>query len=271
MRAKKTKGDPDEGNRDSKEEAPFAKPVNSTTEDREKHIKELEKRIEDQAATIGTLRSDRTFMHGAYEHWPPIYIGEWPNRLIGLMSTCKNWKYEFGFYSTRGKYEHLSKEQKKQVIANMEGYVIQDDFDKIVPRLPPNIRCNILAIFAGIIVVKEILSLFFTNPFWYLEWPDSQSSNDGEGSGVETPFGAQLNHLYQTFLNSELLPKCVVFCPVHKAYRIFFLSGRTACSSLTSPNNTPFQCIQHFLEPQSRLWTQESDPPRGQDQASRCG
>ncbi|PLN84994.1 hypothetical protein BDW42DRAFT_183242 [Aspergillus taichungensis] len=182
-RAKKMKADLEQGKEDSTEEARFAKPVESTTEDREKRIKELEELVGDLQATVSTLTLDKMYMNGAYEYWPQLFIGDWPKRLRRLMYDCHDWSCEYGIENQTGKYKHLSKEQKKQLIADMKGYVFQDDFDKIVPQLPPNIRCRILAYFAGIVVVKEIFDLFFTNP-----------SNKSEESGVETPFGAQLNH-----------------------------------------------------------------------------
>ena len=271
MRAKKVKGDPEQGNQGSEEEVPFAKPVESTTKDREKRIKELEELVGHLRATISFLRSDKTFMHGAYDAWPQLFIGDWSKSLGGLLFKCHNWSSLYGFSNRTGKYAHLSKEQKKRLISNMEGYVLQDDFDKIVSQLPPNIRCGILKYFAGIIVVKEIFDLFFPNPFWYLEWPDNQSPNDGKGSGVETPFGAQLNHLYDLFLQSELLPKGVILSPVHQAYRIFFLSGTTACSSLAGSDNTSFQCNRPLSESRYHIWAQEPSPPRSQGQASRRG
>ncbi|KAJ5509811.1 Carboxylesterase type B [Penicillium freii] len=76
---------------------------------------------------------------------------------------------------------------------------IRDDFDTTVSRLPFNIRYNILGTFASMIILKDCLKLFLSNPFWYLDVDDAFPNSEG----AEAPFGAQLHTLYKTFLKAE--------------------------------------------------------------------
>ena len=171
--------------------------------DQSEYIKALEKANKHLAANGRSLKMDRMFMHGAYNDWPEVRPEFWEMELNIIRKHCHEWGIHYGLESKDGKFDNLSKEQKRKLIASLEGYVVQEDFDKIVSRLAPHIRPKTLGILVGILMVKEILDVFFTNPFWYLEWPDGQGSDDSEESGVITPFGAQLNHLYQTFLDGE--------------------------------------------------------------------
>lgn len=244
-KAKKRKAVPEESDQDCAEEDGLtAELPTKATKDQTKHIKKLEKQVEVLQCGLGHLRNDRVYMNGVYDGWPEVPLEKWPTSLWLMPWWNESWGAEYSIKSRYGKYgdDVLSKEQKKQIIASMEGYVIQDDFDKTVSRLPPNVHYCILGIFYGIMVTKDIMNLFFTNPFWYLEWPHGQGMNDGEESGIATPFGDQLNHLYQTFLHSELLPQCSTFSQFHTANRAVFLSGQTACSALAGPDSTPFQC-----------------------------
>ncbi|KAJ5976712.1 hypothetical protein N7501_000054 [Penicillium viridicatum] len=127
-----------------------------TFEEQQKCIEELKDALDLCWAERGSARKDQQFMSGYYDCWPE---------------------------TRRSKCEILSKEQKKDVIASLKGWVVQDDFDTTVSRLPFNIR----------------LPKTLSNPFWYLDVDDAFPNSEG----VEAPFGAQLHTLYKTFLKAE--------------------------------------------------------------------
>lgn len=82
-------------------------------------------------------------------------------------------------------------------------------------------------------------------PWWNESWGAEYSIKSrygkyGEESGIATLFGDQFNHLYQTFLHSELLPPNVRPSPNStQLTEAVFLSGQTACSALAGPRTRP--------------------------------
>ncbi|CAI7634194.1 unnamed protein product [Penicillium discolor] len=170
-----------------------------TFEEQQKHIEELKGALDICWAEIGSHREDTQFMHGYYDTWPELPLCRWELQLDHHVSACWDWAYNYCITTRRSKCEILSKEQKKDIITSLKGWVVQDDFDTTVSRLPPNIRYTILVNFASMIILKDCLTLFWSNPFWYLDVDDAISNSEG----AEAPFGAHLHTLYKTFLKVE--------------------------------------------------------------------
>lgn len=172
-----------------------------TFEEQQKCIEEMKGALEICWTQISGLRNDQQYMHGSYDCWPELGLARWEVELNGLTWSCSNWAESFCITTRRSKCEILSKEQKKDVIESLKGWVVQDDFDTTVSRLPPNIRYNILPTFASMIILKDCLRLFWSNPFWYLN-VDGEFSNS---EGVEASFGAHVHTLYKKFVKGDLL------------------------------------------------------------------
>lgn len=189
-----------------------------TFEEQQKHIEELKGALDICWAEIGSHREDTQFMHGYYDTWPEMPLCRWELQLDHHVSACWDWAYNYCITTRRSKCEILSKEQKKDIITSLKGWVVQDDFDTTVSRLPPNIRYTILVNFASMIILKDCLTLFWSNPFWYLDVDDAFSNSEG----AEAPFGAHLHTLYKTFLKGDLLLRYVMLLQSCKVNMVFF-------------------------------------------------
>ncbi|OQE06263.1 hypothetical protein PENVUL_c019G01827 [Penicillium vulpinum] len=170
-----------------------------TYEEQQKCIEELKRALEIRRAENNAIRNDHQFLDGYWDGWPELRLGKWESELKLRTWDCWTWGLHYCIDSRRSKCEALSKEQKKDVIESLKGWVVQEDFDNTVSRLPPNIRYSILGSFASMIIFKDCLRLFWSNPFWYLDL-DGEFSN---GEGVEAPLGARLNALYKEFEKAE--------------------------------------------------------------------
>ncbi|KAJ5154780.1 Carboxylesterase type B [Penicillium coprophilum] len=169
-----------------------------TFEEQKSHIEELKKALDTCWIEIKSRRNNFEFFHGFYDFWPELHLSRWESEVHGNIWSCRNWATNNGIKTRRsGKCQSLSKEQKRDVIVSLKGWVVQDDFDRTVSKLPPCMRYIILAEFAAMIVIKDCLRLFFTNPFWYLDPHGEFASIEGP---EETPLGAQLHALYKEFL-----------------------------------------------------------------------
>ncbi|CAI7630149.1 unnamed protein product [Penicillium glandicola] len=171
-----------------------------TFEQQQKCIEELKHALDICRMEVNSLRNDRQYMDGNYDRGPEIRLSQWEDEINNQVWMCRNWILSHCIRTRRSKCEILSQEQKKVVIASLEGWIVQDDFDTTVSRLPPNIRYNILGNLASMMILKDCLRLFWSNPFWYLD-VDGEFSNSED---VEAPFGTHLNTLYKEFLKADV-------------------------------------------------------------------
>lgn len=87
---------------------------------------------------------------------------------------------------------------KKDVIESLKGWVVQDDFDRTVSRPPPNIRYNILRVFASMIIIKDCMRLFWSNPFWYLNADCEFLNSEGPFRHSPTYYAQEVSQRWPT-------------------------------------------------------------------------
>ena len=99
----------------------------------------------------------------------------------------------------------LSPEQKRDLIASLDGFCVQDDFDVIAAGLPKALRSIFLQSLVGTFLVKECILKFLMNPFWYLSHRPSSDTGE-EKPPINTPgFGDQILTLYRTMLDCKAI------------------------------------------------------------------
>ncbi|RAK89384.1 hypothetical protein BO79DRAFT_264922 [Aspergillus costaricaensis CBS 115574] len=134
-----------------------------------------------------------------YEH---AYPKEWPTEIQRPFGMAFDWARKHA----ERKHANLSVEQKRDLISSLDGYCIQNDFDTIVSRLPRESQNDCLTHLVYLLLVKECISRFFTNPFWYLV-PNPRPVNDGDDKGDlaanASEFGAQILELFERMRESE--------------------------------------------------------------------
>ncbi|PYH68028.1 uncharacterized protein BO88DRAFT_416394 [Aspergillus vadensis CBS 113365] len=128
-----------------------------------------------------------------YQH---AYPKEWPTEIQRPFGLALDWARKHA----ERKHTKLSVEQKRDLISSLDGYCIQNDFDTIVSRLPRESQNDCLTHLVHLLLVKECISRFFTNPFWYLV-PNPRPVNDGDDKGNlaanASEFGAQILELFE--------------------------------------------------------------------------
>lgn len=97
--------------------------------------------------------------------------------------------------------ERLSKDQRQSIIRSLGLSCVQEDWDVLVSRFPPLIRELVAEVFLEALVMRQIHTQFFENPFWYLD--GKIATDDQEG---DTTFAARLQHLYRKF--QESMSRC---------------------------------------------------------------
>ncbi|KAL4920643.1 hypothetical protein BDW62DRAFT_198534 [Aspergillus aurantiobrunneus] len=94
----------------------------------------------------------------------------------------------------------ITKAQSKKLIASLDGYCVQEDFDDILARLGHNQQKEILATFSIVFLVKTVAENFFQHPFWYVDLvPKSEENCDGLPWQGVSPSGAMLESFWLRF------------------------------------------------------------------------
>ncbi|KAJ5938907.1 hypothetical protein N7466_002041 [Penicillium verhagenii] len=170
----------------------------SNLEDAMARIEQLRAIINHREVGLETnWRFEQTFM-GVYGGWPRMFISDWENTLSSMEWNAYTWALNFAFQPRWNRYDHISQDQKRDIIASLKGWIVQDDFDLIISKFPPVIRLAALKHLTAISILKHCFEVFFENPFWYLD-PDDEYKRDSNVTC--TTFATHLNVLHKKFLS----------------------------------------------------------------------
>ncbi|GKZ34161.1 hypothetical protein AbraIFM66950_004345 [Aspergillus brasiliensis] len=128
--------------------------------------------------------------------WSSCCPAQWSDAISAVFLSSYFWVYNFIHRDP----SRLSQQQKKELISRLDGYCVQEDFDDIASRLPESARKSFLGKVVQLLLAKECISRFFTNPFWYLV-PDPGTEENSNMS--TTGFGAQIFTLYENIRASD--------------------------------------------------------------------
>lgn len=236
--------------------------ANATKDELEKYVQKLMKHITMLRGGINVIENDGLYKRGYYNHWTRVGVHMWEDDMQGFMDEIFNWTMNHGIRVTDGRPDKvLSKEQKRQLILSMDGWVVQESFDSIVSRLPRSPRILLLQYFMQILILKDIWRRFWRNPFWYLEPALAPGSADPDsknapGFDAVAPFGEDVSRLYQEFQRGEL-PLKIHGLSRPQVNRTSCRSGFGAGTSLAGPDCTSCQHRYQLQWPQWRLPRQE--------------
>ncbi|KAL5338261.1 hypothetical protein BJX70DRAFT_398785 [Aspergillus crustosus] len=90
------------------------------------------------------------------------YLAHFPKRISEIEGAIMSWTNEF----IVDDIAHLTAEQKKEIVASLDGYLVQDNLDSIQGRLHPNWKGNLPQTLAEIFLHKFVIKTMFGNPFW---------------------------------------------------------------------------------------------------------
>ncbi|KAL4968308.1 uncharacterized protein BDV14DRAFT_167728 [Aspergillus stella-maris] len=111
----------------------------------------------------------------------------------------------YGITSTND-MDAFSDDDKKNVIASLEGYLVQEDYSQIIPRLPKAACVNAPEVFLTMFIVKDMVSKFYTNPFWYVGPDPAEAMKNDRAKEDQERFAEHLYSISQRFekANPEL-------------------------------------------------------------------
>ncbi|EHA25665.1 hypothetical protein ASPNIDRAFT_43919 [Aspergillus niger ATCC 1015] len=205
----RTKDSSQERNKETDSAIPLAK----ADQDATKRIRELEEEIGTLNKRIKVLQTilfedDKDNRHAEnylkadneakprVVQWASCCPVQWSKAINDIFISANCWAYShINRDSTR-----LSLRQKKELISRLDGYCVQDDFDAIASSLPRVPRNSFLITMVKLLFVKECISSFFTNLFWYLvPDPGTEKKSDNGYHWVWT----QIFTLYEKIRTSD--------------------------------------------------------------------
>jgi hypothetical protein len=107
-----------------------------------------------------------------------------------IQGKIRRWARKF---ATTGDCEFIPKEERDQIIRNLEGYCLQADWNSLVSNIPVRVQHQIPAILVEATLAKHVFDNLFSNPFFAL--PDTESH-------PALPSQSSLLKLYSTLQSS---------------------------------------------------------------------
>ncbi|CEN60439.1 hypothetical protein ASPCAL02879 [Aspergillus calidoustus] len=165
----------------------------------ETQLEQLKARYIALAHNIGQFFDEEEFLTShTPDEWARTMPAYWPKEFHYA------W-YCAGAFSHNWAYKSLSdmkwtKAQKKQLVASLDGYIVQEDFDSIISRLSHRDCSGFPDRLATAFLMKRVIKEFFQHPFWYVEvlLEGREISGDAEWQGV-SPYGVVLEDLFAQF------------------------------------------------------------------------
>ncbi|PWY67964.1 hypothetical protein BO94DRAFT_611734, partial [Aspergillus sclerotioniger CBS 115572] len=137
---------------------------------------------------VGNLNA----LHYSSLEWAELCPVLWSKQI----RLCWTGLWQWSINHARREPQDLSQEQKASLIASLDGYCVQEDFDFIYSRLPERLQAHFLPNMVAIYLFKDCVEKFFTNPFWYTVPRPGMKKADLEKAG----FGTQVYNIYKNIL-----------------------------------------------------------------------
>ncbi|PYH87366.1 hypothetical protein BO71DRAFT_489626 [Aspergillus ellipticus CBS 707.79] len=105
--------------------------------------------------------------------------------LWGLVS---NWAFAYN----RGSLEDLPADQKQALLASLDGFCVQGDWDRVIPRLPLGAQMCLGHVAVQAMIFKHIATNLVDQPFWCLDGKIDTADTEGDPD-----FARRLKYFYE--------------------------------------------------------------------------
>jgi hypothetical protein len=161
-------------------------------------LEQLKARYTALAHNIGQFLDEEFLTHGSADEWARTMPGYWPEEFRFARYSARQFSHNWAYTSLSDM--KWTKARKKKLVASLDGYIVQDDFDGIVSRLGRKDRAWFPVQLATAFSLKRAVEEFVQHPFWYVEvLPKGREiSGDAKWQGV-SPYGVVLEDLFAQF------------------------------------------------------------------------
>ncbi|RJE17871.1 hypothetical protein PHISCL_09790 [Aspergillus sclerotialis] len=95
---------------------------------------------------------------------------QWAKNMDNIFSELHNWAVKFAL-PHKSDLDELSRDEKTMIISSLEESCLEEPFETIISRIPSPANQAGPALFATMLLNKDVVEQFFSNPFWYIS-PD---------------------------------------------------------------------------------------------------
>ncbi|PYI00332.1 hypothetical protein BO78DRAFT_330333 [Aspergillus sclerotiicarbonarius CBS 121057] len=107
-----------------------------------------------------------------------------------LWTQVYNWAEVWG--DDAAPLPRLSAADKREIIATLDGYCVQEDWDRIRLHLPPTARASMGKILLEAMINQFICVKFIDNPFWFMDAKINATDRDGDAN-----FHKRFQYIYE--------------------------------------------------------------------------
>ncbi|XRM45387.1 hypothetical protein ABZX51_008484 [Aspergillus tubingensis] len=133
------------------------------------------------------------FMAGPHMRSSPA---DFQKGFIKIEMEVHSWAWRFG---EEDSMLHLSSDDKQAIIASLDGFCVQEDWDKIRSSLPPAARSVFGKVLLETMLNQFIYKKFATSPFWFMDAKVDATDQPGDANFIK-----RLDFIYQGF--KKMLP-----------------------------------------------------------------
>ncbi|PYH89205.1 hypothetical protein BO71DRAFT_390137 [Aspergillus ellipticus CBS 707.79] len=141
------------------------------------------------------------FQEAAHCGWGYGSPNKWADSAATIFDELHNWAVKYAHWDAKV----LTEKQRKDLLASIDEYCIQDDLEVILSGLPGQLHTAFVPDLVGMFLIKDCLARFFHNPLWYLV--PRLPSDEGDSARAMPPtasgFGADAFTLYQNLLTTH--------------------------------------------------------------------
>ncbi|RAL00131.1 uncharacterized protein BO80DRAFT_445833 [Aspergillus ibericus CBS 121593] len=186
-------------------------------------------------ADLECLKATHNDWGARCNRWDTKTIGDLEEIFLHLFINVGNWAYR---NIDAPALDSLSASTKQDLLRRLEGYCLQADLNETMSRLCPLVRNAFADKLVTMLLIKDCITRFFINPFWYIA-PDPNPAPDTD-EGIQarpTEFGKQLYTFFEISFQpgTDSSPRGVYGQSASPTHRIpFFDPHRTISSDFST-------------------------------------
>jgi hypothetical protein len=135
---------------------------------------------------------------GSRARWIGAFDGVIQKSCERLQLTIFFWAIDYAIGDVNTVDARLSASEKQSIIAALDGYCKQEDWESLMKRFPAKIQKSILQLFAHTLWTKHLFEDVFMKPFLYFDFYEQEEMTSTAGK-PDTSLPTKLQTMYQMF------------------------------------------------------------------------
>ncbi|PKY00052.1 hypothetical protein P168DRAFT_293689 [Aspergillus campestris IBT 28561] len=166
-------------------------------------IQDLQQTIYQLREEMAVMRTLNHFINNNWATWASGNFDQWPKLMSAIFFTANQWSMRHGHVEIKA-LDRLTKEQKSQLIASLDGYCLQEDYDSLLSRISPSVHEHVPYMLLTAYVNKFIVENILGRPFGYMTTRPDPADRDESALDNDTVLANELHRLWGIFSKVDL-------------------------------------------------------------------